>query len=138
MKYFWSFYQMPINWEFHWEEHIPKPQYMLYYWWLYKLQRLLNQLEIELGKFLSFFDLLWLPGFDGTEGFVPLGSRIGDLSLPDDPCPPDLGGLGQKVENFDGPPLPAPFGTKVPPCPLAKGPGAVLLVGRGLVGSSSE
>ena len=39
---------------------------------------------------------------------------------------------------FDGPPLPAPFGTKVPSCPLARGPGAVLLVGRGLVGSSSE
>ena len=88
--------------------------------------------------FLSFFDLLWLPGFGGTEGFVPLGSLIGDLSLPDDPCPPDLGGLGQKVEIFDGPPLPAPFGTKVPSCPLAMGPGAVLLVGRGLVGSSSE
>ena len=36
------------------------------------------------------------------------------------------------------PPLPAPFGTKVPSCPLARGPGAVLLVRRGLVGSSSE
>ena len=88
--------------------------------------------------FLSFFDLLWLPGFGSTKGFVPSGSRIGDLSLPDDPCPPDLGGLGQKVEIFDGPPLPAPFGTKVPSCPLARGPGAVLFVGRGLVGSSSE
>ena len=63
---------------------------------------------------------------------------MGDLSLPDDPCPPDLGGLGQKVEIFDRPPLPAPFGTKVPSCPLARGPGAVLLVRRGLVGSSSE
>ena len=79
-----------------------------------------------------------MAGFGGTEGFVPIGSRIGDLSLPDDPCPPDLGGLGQKVEIFDGPPLPAPFGAKVLFCPLARGPGAVLLVGRGLVGSSSE
>ena len=84
------------------------------------------------------FTILWLPGFSGTEGFVPSGSRIGDLSLPDDPCPPDLGGLGQKMEIFDRPPPPAPFGTKVPSCPLARGPGAVLLVGRGLVGSSSE
>ena len=42
------------------------------------------------------------------------------------------------MEIFDGPPLPAPFGTKVPSCPLVRGPGAVLLVGRGLVGSSSE
>ena len=47
---------MPIHWEFHWEEHIPKPQYMLYYWWLYKLQQLLNQLETELGYEWSFFD----------------------------------------------------------------------------------
>ena len=79
-----------------------------------------------------------MPGFGGTEGFVASGSRIGDLSLPDDPCPPVLGGLEQKVEIFDGPPLSAPFSTKVPSCPLARGPGAVLLVGRGLVGSSSE
>ena len=90
------------------------------------------------GKFLSFFDLPWLAGFGGTEGFVPLGSRTGDLSFPGDACPPDLGGLGQKVEIFDGPPLSAPFGRKVPSCPLARGPGAVLLVGRGLIGSSSE
>ena len=76
-------------------------------------------------------------GFGGTEGFVPIGGRIGDLSLPDDPWPPDLGRLGQKVEIFDGPPLPAPFGTKVPSCPLARGPGAALLVGRGLIGSYS-
>ena len=46
---------MPIHWEFHWEEHIPKPQYMFYYWWLYKLQRLVNQLEIELGYEWSCF-----------------------------------------------------------------------------------
>ena len=79
-----------------------------------------------------------MAGSGGTEGFVPLGSRIGDISLPDDPCPPDLGGLGQKVEIFDGPPLPDPFDTKVPSCSLARGPGAVLLAGRGLVCSSSE
>ena len=87
------------------------------------------------------FIILWLTLIDWFwwhRGFLPTGSRIGDLSLPDDPCPPDLGGLGQKVEIFDGPPLPAPFGTKVPSCPLARGPGAVLLDGRGLVGSSSE
>ena len=90
------------------------------------------------GRILSFFDFLWLPGFGGTEGFVQSGSRIGDLTLPDDPSPPDLGGLGQKVEIFDRPPLPVPFGTKVPSCPPARGPGVVLLVGRGLVGSSSE
>ena len=63
---------------------------------------------------------------------------MGDLSLPDDPSPPDLGGLGQKVEIFDRSPLPAPFGTKEPACPLVRGPGAVLLVRRGPVGSSSE
>ena len=63
---------------------------------------------------------------------------MGDPSLPDDPCPPDLGGLGQKVEIFDGTPIPSPFGTKVPSCPLARELGAVLLVGRGLAGSSSE
>ena len=209
---------MPIHWEFHWEEHIPKPQYMLYYWWLHKLQRLVNQLEIELCYewscffykntdstmsvdtifmicgimfkclyLISFkhgflqtyssrrifwckqFCLLYYsedlysstgwcscePWFSGANFYLSLiyfdclvlvaqrvlyhqGVVKETLSLPDDPCPPDLGGLGQKVEIFDGPPLPAPFGTNVPSCPLARGPGAVLLVGRGLVGSSSE
>ena len=36
---------------------------------------------------------------------------MGDRSPPDDPCPPDLGGLGPKVEIFDRSPLPDPVDT---------------------------
>ena len=62
---------------------------------------------------------------------------MGDRSLPEDPCPPGLGGLGQKVEIFDGSPLPVPVGTVVPSRPLAGEPEAGFLL-TGLLGSSSE
>ena len=62
---------------------------------------------------------------------------MGDRSPPEDPCPPGLGGLGQKVEIFDGSPLPVPVGTVVPSRPLAGEPEAGFLL-TGLLGSSSE
>ena len=65
------------------------------------------------------------------------GAQLGELSPR--PAPrPSFGTLGQKVEIFDRSPLPVPFDTTVPFCPLVGEPGAVLLDGRGLVGSSSE
>ena len=48
-----------------------------------------------------------------------------------------FGAYGQKVEIFERS-LPVHLGMRVPFCPLAGEPGAVILVGRGLVGSSSE
>ena len=65
------------------------------------------------------------------------GARLGDLFPRPAPCP-SFGAFGQKVEIFDRSPLPVPFGMTMPFCPLVGGPGAVLLDGRGLVGSSSE
>ena len=65
------------------------------------------------------------------------GARLGDLS----PLPaprPSFGAFGQKVVIFDKSPPPVPFRTTVPFCPLAGEPGAVVLVGRGLVGPSPE
>ena len=62
---------------------------------------------------------------------------MGDRSPPEDPCPPGLGGLGQKVEIFDGSPLPVPVGTGVPTRSLAGEPEAGFLL-TGQLGSSSE
>ena len=62
---------------------------------------------------------------------------MGDRSPPEDPCPPDLGGSGQKVKIFGRSPFPLPVSTGVPSRPLAGEPEAGFLV-AGLLGSSSE
>ena len=82
-------------------------------------------------------DLLWFEGFIWSLCFWLSGGRMGDRSPPDDPCPPGLGGLGQKVEIFDGSPLLVPVGTGVPTRSLAGEPEAGFLL-TGLLGSSSE
>ena len=60
-----------------------------------------------------------------------------NLSPPEDPCPPGLGGSGQKGEIFGRSPLPVPVSMGVPFLPLAREPEAGFLV-AGLVGYSSE
>ena len=87
--------------------------------------------------FLVTLDLLWFEGFVCALCFWLSGGGIGDRSPPEDPCPPGLGGLGQKVEIFDRSPLPDPVGTWVPSRPLAGEPEAGFLL-TGLLGSSSE
>ena len=87
--------------------------------------------------FLVTLDLLWFEGFIWALCFWLSGGRMGERSPQDDPCPPGLGGLGQKVEIFDGSPLPVPVGTEVLSRPLAGEPEAGFLL-TGLLGSSSE
>ena len=86
---------------------------------------------------LVILDLLWFEGFIWSLCLWVSGGRMGDRSPPEDPCPPGLGGLGQKVEIFDGSPLPVPVGTGVLTRSLAGEPEAGFLL-TGLLGSSSE
>ena len=80
----------------------------------------------------------WAELVDPSTVFVEKqGARLWDFSPWPAPCP-SFGAFGQKVEILDRSPLPVPFDTTVPFCPLVGEPGAVLLDGRGLVGSSSE
>ena len=73
-------------------------------------------------------------GEPGSETYLPYQPP----PPPPPPPRPSFGAFGQKVVSFDKSPPPVPFRTTVPFCPLAGEPGAVILVGRGLVGPSPE